>query len=112
MNIGKFQQDNGAYTGRIDLLNLSLPARITRTDLKGIDYVVTVPATGAELGVGWNEVGKEKGTKYISVKLDSPFLFWPTPVYCSLFEQEDGSYNLVWNRQKPKKEAAGEQLTA
>jgi uncharacterized protein (DUF736 family) len=40
------------------------------------------------------------------VKLDSPFL--AAPAYCSLFEQSDGSYNLVWNRPDPKKQKKNE----
>jgi hypothetical protein len=43
----------------------------------------------------------------VSVKLDSPFL--PKSVYCALFSQKDGSYDLVWTRPDPKKQAASEQ---
>jgi uncharacterized protein (DUF736 family) len=110
MIIGKFQQDNGVYTGSVQPLTGAIPVRIAPTDLKGIDYLVTSRDGGIELGVAWNKVGKENGTKYVSVKLDSPFL--SAPISCSLFKQADGTYNLVWNRQKPKKEAAGEQAAA
>ena len=111
MIIGKFQQDNGVYTGSIQPpTGASLAVRIAPTDLKGVDYLVTSRDGGIELGVAWNKVGKENGTKYVSVKLDSPFL--PAPISCSLFAQADGSHNLGWNRQKPKKEPAGEQAAA
>jgi uncharacterized protein (DUF736 family) len=60
-----------------------------------------VSGTDIELGAAWNKVGKEKGTKYVSVKLDSPLL--PSAAWCSLFKQSDGSYNLVWNRLDPTK---------
>jgi uncharacterized protein (DUF736 family) len=106
MNIGKFQHTNGVYTGRIETCTASLPVRIAPTDLTGIDYLVTVSGSEVELGVAWNKVGKEKGTKYISVKLDSPFT--PQPAWCSLFKQSDGSYNLVWNRLDPSKRKKGE----
>jgi len=116
MLIGKFQQDNGVYTGTVQTLTGSkLAIRIAPTDLKNIDYLVTLSGSEIELGVAWNKVGEQKGTKYVSVKLDSPFL--PAPAYCSLFRQSDDSYNLVWNRPDPKKSkkndtAAAEQAAA
>ena len=101
MNIGQFKHDNGVYTGKVTTLTGSLSLRIAATDLQGIDYIVTLDGTKTEVGVAWNRVGEEKGTKYVSVKLDSPFL--AAPAYCSLFEQSDGSFNLAWNRPDPKK---------
>jgi uncharacterized protein (DUF736 family) len=112
MNIGKFQHENGAYTGMVQtIIGSNLAVRIAPTDLTGIDYLVTL-ADGET--VAWNKVGEKKGTKYVSVKLDFPFL--PAPVYCSLFAQKDGSYNLAWNRPDPKKskknQPAAEQAAA
>ena len=115
MNIGKFQNEDGVYTGIVHTFNGGrLAVRIAPTDLKGIDYIATLKDSELELGVAWNRVGEEKGTRYVSVKFDSPFL--PAPAYCSLFRQSDGSYNLVWNRPDPKKakknHSATEQATA
>jgi uncharacterized protein (DUF736 family) len=108
MFIGKFEQQNdGVYVGNVQALpGAKLAMRIAPTDLKGIDYLVTLSGTEIELGVGWNRVGEQKGTKYISVKLDSPFL--PAPAWCSLFKQSDGSYNFVWNRPDPTKKKKAE----
>ena len=112
MNIGKFQLENGVYVGTIQTVGVAnLPVRIAPTDLTGIDYLVTPQSDKAiEIGVGWNKVGKENGTKYISAKLDSPFL--PAPAWCSLFKQQDGSYNLVWNRPDPTKTKKTDQATS
>jgi uncharacterized protein (DUF736 family) len=114
MIIGKFQQENGVYVGSVHTFaGVNLAVRIAPTDLKGIDFLATLSGSEIELGVAWNKVGKENGTKYVSVKLDSPFL--PTPAWCSLFKQSDGSYNLVWNRPDPKKQKnapASEQAAA
>ena len=115
MIIGKFQNENGVYTGSLRTFTGStLAVRIAPTDLKGIDYIATLSGSEVELGVAWNKVGEEKGTKYVSVKFDSPFL--PAAVYCSLFKQSDGGYNLVWNRPDPKKakktQSATEQAAA
>lgn len=103
MNIGKFQLDeSGVFTGVINTFaGGNVQVRIAPTDLTGIDYIATVKGTEIELGVAWNAVGKEKGTRYVSIKFDLPFL--PSAAYCSLFEQRDGSYNLVWTRPDPKK---------
>jgi uncharacterized protein (DUF736 family) len=111
MNIGKFQhEDDGAYTGTVQTLTgSSLAVRIAPTDLNGIDYIVTLDGGESELGVAWNRVGEKKGTKYVSVKLDSPFL--ANPAYCSLFQQQDGSHNLVWKRPDPRKSATEETAT-
>jgi uncharacterized protein (DUF736 family) len=101
MIIGKFQQDNGGYTGSVHTLRGEPTAvRITPIALKGIDYIVTA-GDETELGVGWNRVSKEKGTKYVSLKLDSPFM--PAPAYGALVKQSDGSFALLWDRPDPKR---------
>jgi len=103
MIIGTFQNNDGVYTGKVQTFTgTSLAVRIAPTDLKGIDYIATLSGSEIELGVAWNRVGEEKGTKYVSLKLDSPFL--PAPAYCSLFKQSDGGYNLVWTRPDPRKQ--------
>jgi uncharacterized protein (DUF736 family) len=112
MLIGKFQQDNGVYTGTLQTVNGTKTAiRIAPTDLKNIDYLVTLSGSEIELGAAWNKVGEQKGTKYVSVKLDSPFM--PAAAYCSLFKQSDDSY-LVWTRPDPtkRKKAETEQAAA
>jgi uncharacterized protein (DUF736 family) len=102
MIIGKFQQDDGEYVGTIPSV-ATYPVRIIPIDLKGIDYKV-VSAEGVEVGIGWRKTSKEKGTAYLSVLLDTPVL--PAAANCALFEQKDGSYDLVWDRKKPKAEQA------
>jgi uncharacterized protein (DUF736 family) len=107
MNIGKFQHQDGAYTGKVQTFpGGTVEMRIAPTDQKGVDYRVMVAGGDVELGAAWNKVSKEKGTKYISVKLDSPFA--AQPAWCSLFTQSDGSYNLVWNRPDPTKKKKAE----
>jgi uncharacterized protein (DUF736 family) len=104
MIIGKFQQEDGAYVGSIPAFaGPTLPVRIAPTDLKGIDYVVTISCSAIELGIGWSRVSEKKGTKYVSLKLDSPFL--PAPANCALVSQKDGSFALLWDRPKPKEES-------
>ena len=52
-----------------------------------------------EVGAGWNRKSKDGGKTYVSVKLDSPLL--PAPLNCALFTRDDGTYVLVWDREKP-----------
>jgi uncharacterized protein (DUF736 family) len=103
MIIGKFQHKDGVYVGSVPAFAGTATVRITPTDVTGIDYRVTLDGMPVELGVGWNKVSKEKGTKYVSLMFDSPFL--AKPAYCPLFEQKGGGYNLVWDRPEAKDKA-------
>ena len=69
MIIGKFQQESGAFVGKIPAFAGTVQVRISPADLKGIDYLVTLPETGIELGVAWNRKSK-KGTEYVSALLE------------------------------------------
>ena len=103
MIIGKFQQENGVYTGSVPAFTgPSLPIRIAATDRKGVDYLVTLASSGIELGVAWKKTSG-KGNEYVSVKLDSPFL--PAPANCALVKQADG-FALLWNRKEAEDEEA------
>jgi uncharacterized protein (DUF736 family) len=101
MIIGKFQQESGAFVGKVTVFAGTAEVRITPTDLKGIDYLVTLPESGIELGVAWNRKSK-KGTEYVSALLDSPLL--PAAASCALFKQDDGGYHLVWDRPEKKEQ--------
>jgi uncharacterized protein (DUF736 family) len=102
MIIGKFQQDEGVFIGTIVGLGGTAPVRIAKTDLKGIDYTVTVTEAGLDLGIAWQKKSA-KGNDYLSIKLDNPFL--AAPVNCALLKQSSG-YALIWEREKPKAESA------
>jgi hypothetical protein len=52
MNIGKFQHEDGAYTGTVQtFIGSTVSVRIAPTDLTGIDYLVTLAGGEIELGV-------------------------------------------------------------
>ena len=97
MIIGQFTPAKGGYTG--SLVTLTHHGKLTFTpNPKGADFTVTLD--GFEVGAGWKKTSREKGTAYVSVKLDSPFL--PAPVNCALMPQDDGSHILVWSRDDRK----------
>jgi uncharacterized protein (DUF736 family) len=104
MIIGKFQQEDGVYLGTLLWFLGAEQVRIARTDLKGIDYTVTMAGAGLDLGIAWQKKSA-KGNDYLSIKLDNPFL--AAPVNCALVKQSDG-YALIWEREKPKAESAAE----
>jgi uncharacterized protein (DUF736 family) len=103
MIIGKFQHNDGVYTGSVPVgTGPSLPVRIAPINQKGIDYAVTLGDSGIELGVAWKRTS-EKGNEYVSVKLDSPFM--PQPANCALVKKADG-FALLWNRKEADAEQA------
>jgi uncharacterized protein (DUF736 family) len=99
MIIGKFTKvegTNGNLDGIIETLHGEIGARFIPAT-KGADYDVQTDS-GCDLGAAWKKTSG-KGTTYHSVQLDSPLL--PKPINCVLFEQNDGSFHLVWERPKP-----------
>ena len=102
MIIGKFQQEEGVFTGPVVAFGGTTLVRIAKTDLKGIDYTVTVASAGLDLGIAWQKKSA-KGNDYLSIKLDNPFL--AAPVNCALVKQSDG-YALIWERKQSKPESA------
>lgn len=106
MIIGKFKSTANGYEGSITTLGIVLSGVViekTDTSNKGRDYVIR-SGNGAELGVAWDRTGEKKGTPYISASFYSPFL--AGPVYTALFEskKEPGTFDLIWNEPRPKKE--------
>ena len=105
MIIGKFQQVEGVFIGTlVGFGGHGTSPHPAKTDLKGIDYTVTVTGSGLDLGIAWQNKSA-KGNDYLSIKLDNPFL--SAPVNCALVKQSDG-YALIWDREKPKAESAAE----
>jgi len=49
----------------------------------------------AEIGAAWLKVGQNERS-YLSCKLDDPS--FTAPIYPNLFEEDDGSFALVWTR--------------
>ncbi|HID8132403.1 TPA: DUF736 domain-containing protein, partial [Pseudomonas aeruginosa] len=56
-------------------------------------------AAGHEVGAAWKKTS-EAGREYLSVSIDDPS--FPATVYARLIENEDGTHDLIWSRNKPK----------
>jgi uncharacterized protein (DUF736 family) len=94
--IGQFRHENGVFTGKVRTPTGGLSVRIVPTALSGSDYIAMLAGSKTKIGVAWNRTDEKKPTRYVWLKLDSPFL--PAPAYCSLLHQPDGSYDLIWHR--------------
>src|SRR6516165_2138935 len=105
MMIGKFTSNGNGYSGSIGSLSLDL-ADVTVTPVaakqgSGPDFVLVTAKDNFEIGAGWKKISKA-GKAYLSVKLDGPTL--AAPINCALIQQQDGSYELIWNRDSRKAE--------
>jgi len=92
----------GGYEGALATISLNASIRIEpnpeKTGEAQPDY--RVYAGNAEIGGGWNRVGKRSGNPYVSLTLSAPEL-GPNRVYANLGraygEDEDGRMAILWN---------------
>jgi len=98
--IGTFKQDGEHFTGTINMLKFTGQATIEPIAEKksdaSPDYQILGGRSRAEIGAAWKE-RSERGSLYLSVRLDEPS--FPAPVFCRLvqFEGEE-SLRLIWSR--------------
>ena len=95
MIIGKFRPEGNKLTGNIHTLSVCIACSFVPQE-NGADYAIRTAQTGCDLGAGWKKTS-QNGVSYISVSLRSPFT---EPVNCAMFQREDGSYHLVWEKQR------------
>lgn len=98
-NIGSFKKSGAEYQGEIVMLSVQAKnVRIVPEPKRANDNAPShrVFVGRAEIGAGWTKTSGE-GRDYLSLKLDDPS--FAAPVYCNLFDDEDGeSYSLIWSR--------------
>jgi len=96
--IGAFTRSGSDFTGRIETLTLSVPAKIRAVESdndKAPNFRVYAGKAEFEVGAAWQKTSRDN-RDYLSVKLDDPS--FPAPVYASLVEAEDGKHQLIWSR--------------
>jgi uncharacterized protein (DUF736 family) len=95
--VGTFIAKDGKLTGRIQTLTLNTALTFLPNEGQSRQEAPAyrVFAGKTEAGAAWEKTSKA-GVTYHSVKLDDPT--FAAPIYASLFEQEDGSFALVWSR--------------
>lgn len=96
--IGSFVRDeSGTYTGTIRTLTLNVKATlrpVAKENEKAPDYRVQTGAT--EFGAGWLKAARDTGAEYMSLKLDDPS--FPSPIYATLVQGDNGEHKLIWSR--------------
>jgi uncharacterized protein (DUF736 family) len=96
--IGTFTIKGARYTGKIQTLSVNCMATMEPVEQKTPESpAFRVFAGKSEIGAAW-EKNQQDGGSYLSVKLDDPS--FSAPIFGALFGQEDGTFNLVWNRPK------------
>jgi uncharacterized protein (DUF736 family) len=101
ITLGTFTKfDNGAYTGTLRTLHVTVPVSIVPVDKmsdKAPDHRVYA-GQRHEIGAGWSQVAKSSGETYINLKIGCPE-FGPNWVRCRLvkLEQpaEDGATHMA-----------------
>ena len=100
--IGTFTKRNdGVYTGSMKTLAIDVNLEIVPVEATGERPNYKVYSAASEVGAGWDKISEEKGTGYISLKLDDPSL--SAPIYASLLKAEgENEYSLLWQRPTPR----------
>ena len=96
--IGTFKKSGTEFTGEIVTLSVQAKGvRIVPEANRANDNAPShrVFVGRAEIGAAWERRSGE-GREYLSVKLDDPS--FTAPIYANLFDEEDGSYALIWSR--------------
>jgi len=97
-NIGTFKKTGTDYQGEIVTMSVQTKnVRIVPEDTQANDNAPShrVFVGRAEIGAAWTKRSSE-GREYLSLKLDDPS--FTAPIFANLFDDEDGSYNLIWSR--------------
>ena len=97
-NIGTFKKTGNDYQGEIVTMSVQTKnVRIVPEDTQGNDNAPShrVFVGRAEIGAAWTKRSSE-GRDYLSLKLDDPS--FTAPIFANLFDDEEGSYNLIWSR--------------
>ena len=95
--IGTFTASGNGFTGTVKTLSLNVKAKLVpveRTNEKSPD--VRILAGNVEFGAAWKKTS-ERGSEYLSVKLDDPSFAAPIFATLSAVEGEEG-YSLIWSR--------------
>ncbi|ODU67336.1 DUF736 domain-containing protein [Sphingobium xenophagum] len=97
-NIGTFKKTGNDYLGEIVTMSVQTKnVRIVPEEMQGNENAPShrVFVGRAEIGAAWTKRSSE-GRDYLSLKLDDPS--FTAPIFANLFDDEDGSYNLIWSR--------------
>jgi len=98
--IGSFKKVGNEFQGEIVTLSLQakgvrITPEVNRSNEDAPSHRVYVGRV--EIGAAWLKCSNE-GRDYLSLKMDDPS--FNAPIYANLFEDEGGSYTLIWSRSR------------
>jgi uncharacterized protein (DUF736 family) len=112
MNIGSIKQnDSGIFIGRVSTLTVAITIalrEVRSTNPKAPRYEIhalnQASRSWVQVGALFELFAKETGEAFFNGKIDDPSL--SQPLYISAFRQEDGSYNIVWQRPQRRRDVS------
>ncbi len=113
MNIGSIKKnDDGIFVGRITTLTIAIT--IALRELHSLNprapkyEVMALSQSRAWVRVGalFELFSTKDGSAFLNGNIEDPSL--AVPLYLSAFQQDDGSYNLVWSRPTRRRDLAAE----
>ncbi len=111
MNIGSIKQnDAGIFMGRISTLAVAMtialkPVRSHNPKAPAYEiHALTPSRTWVQVGALFELTSNNTGEAFLNGRIDDPSL--STPLQISAFRQDDGSYNIVWQRQQKRRDVS------
>ena len=110
MNIGSIKQNEaGIFIGRVSTLTVSVTIalrEVRSTNPRAPRYEIhalnTASRAWVQVGALFELTARETGEAFLNGKIDDPSL--AQPLYISAFRQDDGSYNIVWQRPQRRRD--------
>ena len=109
MNIGSIKQnDAGIFMGRISTLAVAMtialkPVHSANPKAPRFEiHALTPNRTWVQVGAFFELTSNNTGEAFLNGRIDDPSLAQPLQV--SAFRQEDGSYNVVWQRAQKRRD--------
>jgi len=111
MNIGTIKQnESGIYVGRVSTLTVAITIalrEVRSSNVRAPKYEVFALNTArawVQVGALFELTANGTGEAFLNGKIDDPSL--AQPLYVSAFRQDDGSYNIVWQRPQRRRDVA------
>lgn len=103
MNIGSIKRnDRGTFTGRVSAMSFALTLalrEVNSTNPKAPKFEIFALSAAKEwvqVGAFFEMFSNRDGSAFLNGKIDDPS--FDKPLYVTAFQQEDESYNIVWQR--------------
>lgn len=112
VNIGSIKQNEaGIFIGRVSTLTIAVTIalrEVRSANPKAPRYEIhalnQASRSWVQVGALFELTARETGEAFLNGKIDDPSL--TQPLYVSAFRQEDGSYNIVWQRPQRRRDVA------